>query len=206
MSVVLLPAILTAQAAAEPRYHDGLFALGAPDDAPALDVEGKLRIHAKRIIAPRVLIGTLFTAGLKQVENSPGQWGRGADGFGKRYGTDLGRIAIRETLAFGIDSAVHLDPRFFRAPEGSSTTTRLHSALAQVLIAHTDSGGRNFAYGGVISAFAAGEAGSLWLPRRSDGRFGDGLVYAGILLAGDAGRNVVREFWPDIRRKLKRKP
>jgi len=206
IAFLLFPFLLTGQTTPEPRYQDGLFAAGAVDDAASIDVQEKLRIHALRIVSPRVIVGTLLTAGVRQWENSPGKWGRGWDGYGKRYGTDYARIAIRESLAFGIDSAAHLDPRFFRAPESSSTSTRLKHALTQVVIAHTDSGGRNFAYGQVLSAFAAGEAGSLWQPRRSDGRFGDGLVYAGILLAGDAGRNVFREFWPDIHRKLRRKP
>lgn len=205
LTLLLLPLLASSQTATtstQLRYRDGLFDQGAPDDAPPIDVQEKLRIHAVRIIGPRVFIGTALTAGLKQIENSPGKYGRTWEGYGKRYGTDYARIAIRETLAFGIDSAAHLDPRYFRAPDGRSNRSRLKHAVMQVVIAHTDSGGRNFAYGTVLSAFAAGEAGSLWLPRQSDGRFGDGLVYGGLVLAGDVGRNVMREFWPDIRRKI----
>ncbi len=202
--VLFLPAVLPGQQPTEPAYRDSIFSPGISEDAPPLDVDGKLSIHARRIVAPRVFLGTLLTAGLKQWENSPGQYGRGWEGYGKRYGTDYARIAIRETLAFGLDSLTHQDPRIFRSSD-TETGARLRHALSQVVIARTDSGGHAFAYGNVISAFAAGEAGSLWLPRRSDGRFGDGLVYAGLVLAGDAGRNVFREFWPDIRRKIHHK-
>jgi hypothetical protein len=206
--LLLLPLLASAQTttpAPEPPYNDGLFQPGVSDDSPSIDVDHKLKIYGKRIVAPRVLIGTLFTAGIKQWENSPGKWGRGWDGYGKRYGTDFARLGIRNTLAFGIDSTLHLDPRFHRAPEGESSASRFKHAVKQVLIVRKDSGGQSFAYGSVISAFAAGEAGTLWQPRRSDGRFGDGLTYAGLLIAGDAGRNVFREFWPDIRRKIRHK-
>jgi hypothetical protein len=206
--LLLLPLLASAQTttpAPEPPYNDGLFQPGVSDDSPSIDVDHKLKIYGKRIVAPRVLIGTLFTAGIKQWENSPGRWGRGWDGYGKRYGTDFARLGIRNTLAFGIDSTLHLDPRFHRAPDGESSASRFKHAVKQVLIVRKDSGGQSFAYGSVISAFAAGEAGTLWQPRRSDGRFGDGLVYAGFLIAGDTGRNVFREFWPDIRRKIRHK-
>lgn len=206
--LLLLPLLASAQTTTptpEAPYNDGLFQPGAADNAPSIDVDDKLKIYGKRIVAPRVLISTLFSAGIKQWENSPGQWGRGWDGYGKRYGTDFARLGIRNTLAFGIDSALHLDPRFHRAPEGESNSSRFKHAVKQILIVNKDGGGKSFAYGSVISAFAAGEAGTLWQPHRSDGRFGDGLVYAGFLFAGDAGRNVFREFWPDIRRKIRHK-
>ncbi len=203
LAIFLFPLLLEGQAAVERPYNDSLFAPGAAEGSDPVGVPMKLKIYGKRVVAPRVLISTLFAAGLQQYENTPGKWGRGADGYAKRYGTDLARVAIRDTFAFGVDSAFHLDPRFYRAPDSTSASGRLKHALVQVLIAHTDSGGRSFAYGTVAGAFVAGEAGTLWMPRRSDGKFGDGLVYAGLLLAGDAGRNVFREFWPSVHRKLR---
>ena len=202
LAFLLFPILLSAQATPEP-YHDGLLSVGAADNAPAIDVKAKFKIYGGRTVAPRVLLFTLLEAGTNQWENSPGQWGRGWDGYGKRYGTDLARTGIRDMFAFGVDSALHLDPRFFRAPDSMSTGSRFSHALKQVVIAHTDSGGRSFAYGSVLGAFAAGEAGTLWIPKRSGEKYSDGLIYAGILLAGDAGLNLIREFWPDVRHKFR---
>ena len=207
-TLLLVPLLAIGQNAVQTQelpYRDGLFSLGAAEGAPPVDFRLKLKIYSKRIVAPRVFLGVAVTAAVKQAENSPGKYGRTLEGYGKRYGTDYARIGIRNVLAFGIDSALHLDPRFFRAPDGMTNGSRLQHAIRQVLIVHKDNGGSSFAFGSVISAFAAGEAGSLWLPRRSDGKFGDGLLFAGLLIAGDAGRNVVREFWPDIRRKIRHK-
>jgi len=207
-TLLLLPFLASGQNTVQSLglpYKDGLTYIGAPDDAPSIEVHDKLRIYVKRIASPSAVAGAILSAGLSEATNTPGAYGRTWEGYGKRFGTAYARIGIRNTVAFGFDSALHLDPRFFRAPDGYSPGSRaLHAAL-QVLIAHTDSGGRNFAYGSVIGAFAAGQASALWLPHRTDGKVGDGLINAGIQIATNAGRNVFREFLPDIRRKLHHK-
>lgn len=203
IGVLVFPGLLSAQQSPSVEYRDGFTAPGETEGASAISLGKKWQIYTSRIYSPRALLFTAVTAGIRQAENSPGQWGRGIDGYGKRYGTNLGRTAIKNTLAASIDSVAHLDPRFYRAPDGTKGVGRLTHALAQVIIIHKDGGGRSFAYGNVLGTFAAGEAGSLWQPRRSDGRFGDGLVYSGLSFAADAGRNVFREFWPDIHKKFK---
>lgn len=201
LASLIIPVVLSGQTVPY-QYSDDITAPGAPDNAAPIDVKEKFKIYGGRIVSPHVFVLTALTAGVRQWQNSPGQWGRGWDGYGKRFGTNYARTAIRDTFAFGVDSALHLDPRFFRAPETAGGGGRMVHALKQVVIARKDNGGQSFAYGSVLGAFASGEASTLWQPRRSDGRFGDGLVYAGVLLAGDAAYNVFREFWPDIRRKI----
>ncbi|MCU1263334.1 MAG: hypothetical protein JWO80_6219 [Bryobacterales bacterium] len=205
--LLLFPVVISAQAllpqSTQPQthYRDTVFSPGTEEGSPALGAREKFDIHAYRMGAPRVFAGYLFVAGLQQMQNSPGQWGRGFDGFAKRYGTDLGVNAMREGFSYGLDTVTHEDPRFFRS-EKTGVGPRMKDALLQVLVAHTDSGGRNFAYGNVLSAYGSSEIATNWLPSRHDS-VGDGMIYGTLLLAGDAGRNAFREFWPDIRRKLR---
>lgn len=180
-----------------------MFSLGAQEGSAPLTVEQKFKVHAYRMAAPRVLLGALLVAGINQWENSPGAWGRDIDGFGKRYGSALGIKSIRETLAFGTNAATHGDPRFFRSQK-TSVSGRLKDALTQVLVIHTDSGGRSFAYGSVLGAYGAAQISALWMPPRQSS-VGQGMLNGTLLLAGDAWRNSLREFWPDIRRKIRHK-
>ncbi len=207
--LLLTPVLASAQTVAPvpgDRYHDGLLDPGATHADPPMSVEGKFRLYGKRIVSPSAVIGAALSAGLNEATNSPGDYGRTWEGYGKRFGTAYARIGIRNTIAFGLDSALHIDPRFYRSPDGASAGSRFFHAASQAVIAHKDGGGeRTFAYGSVIGAFAAGQATALWLPRRTDGKVGDGLVNAGLQLFTNAGRNVFREFWPDIRRKIRHK-
>jgi hypothetical protein len=210
---LLFPALLPAQAflpattpapaqPVESPYRDTIFSPGAEEGSAPPDAHQKFAIHAFRMGAPRVFVGYLLVAEIQQVKDSPGKWGRGVDGFGKRYGTDLGLNAMREVMSYGLDTVTHEDPRFFRS-EKTGVGGRVKDALLQVVVAHTDSGGRNLAYGTVLGTYGAAELTARWLPHRQSS-VGDGLFYGTLLLAGDAGRNVFREFWPDIRRKIKR--
>lgn len=194
---LLIPTGMLAQ---EP-YVDSPFALGVdPGKITPLDLSGKLKIHALRAGSPRVLATYLFVSGFDQIKNSPGEWGRGADGYGKRYASNVGRNGIREVIAFGLDGALKSDPRFYRSAK-TSFSGRLGDAMLQTILVRSDSGRRVPAVAGLASAFAAGQISRIWLPTR-DATFGDGAVYGASLLGSDFGRNVIREFWPDVKRKF----
>ena len=121
-------------------------------------------------------------------------------GIRQAYASSVGRGIVRETVSSGGDAIFKTDPRIYQS-DSTGFAPRLRDALVQVIVARTDSGKRVPAFANVGSAFAAGQVSTLWLPR-NDAHFSDGLVYAGVMLLGDAGRNVFREFWPDVRRKL----
>jgi hypothetical protein len=194
--LVLSPVALIAQ-----TYTDSIFkAAPDPNNTESLTVEENLHIHLMRAIGPRSLLGDVFAAGLNQWKNDPGSWGRDADGFAKRFGSQAGRNGVREALGFGLDAALHTDPRIYRSTR-TSFKGRLFDSLSQVVITRTDSGGHTFAVANVGSAFVAGQVQTIWMPA-NDSHVKDGLVDAGVMLLGDATRNVFREFWPDIRRKL----
>ena len=197
---MVFPVLLCGQ---QDTYRDRLFAPGAQEGIPALTSKQKLQLRLARAIQPHVFVGALFVAGIQEGENTPGKWGRTWKGFGQRYGTDLAVNAIHDAIAGGIDDLTHEDPRFFRS-ERSGFGPRLRDAISQVVIAHTDSGGRNFAYGNVIGSYGGAQCAALWLPHEK-GTVAQGFLYGTILLASEAGRDAFREFWPDIRKKMKRK-
>jgi hypothetical protein len=182
-------------------YSDSLFTPGVdPEHASPLTAKENLRIHLLRGVGPRSLAFDALAAGLNQWKDDPGKWGRGADGYAKRFGSEAGRNGVREGIGFGLDAALHTDPRIYRSSH-TNFTGRFVDAISQVVVARTDSGHRTFAVANVSSAFAAGQIQTLWMPP-NDAHVKDGLVNAGVMLMGDAIRDVAREFWPDVRRKL----
>jgi hypothetical protein len=193
----LIPgALLTGQ-----TYSDSIFLKGAdPAHTDPLTLEENFKIHIKRAIGPRSLLADSFSAGLNQWKNDPGSWGRGADGYAKRFGSQAGRNCVRDMIGFGADAALHTDPRIYRSTH-TDFKGRLLDALSQVVIARTDSGHKTFAVANVGGAFAAGQIQTIWMPA-NDAHVKDGLTNAGVMLMGDAIRDVTKEFWPDVWHKL----
>lgn len=193
---LFLPATLGAQA-----YNESPF-------APAYDAKNAVpltqredfKIHVKRALGTEALFFDTFSAGLDQWRNAPSAWGHGADGYAKRFGSQAGTKGVREMVGFGLDAALHTDPRVYRSTK-TGFKGRLIDALSQVVVARTESGGHTFAVANVGSAFAAGQVQTLWMPA-GHSNVSDGLVNAGLLLMADGARDVLREFWPDIHRKL----
>jgi hypothetical protein len=195
-AILLFPTALAAQA-----YKESIFLPGLdPAHVTSLSEKEKLQIRAWRIVRPESLLFDGISTGLNEWKNDPGAWGRDADGAAKRFGSALGRSGLREMTGFGLDAVLHTDPRIYRSTH-ANFSGRLFDALSQVVVTHTDSGGRAPALATVGSAFAAGQIQTLWMPA-NDAHVKDGLASAGVILMGDAARNVIREFWPDINRKL----
>jgi hypothetical protein len=94
------------------------------------------------------------------------------------------------------------DPRYFRLGSGS-TKHRLGYALTRILVTRTDSGRNtfNFAeFGGNAFAVAVSNA---WYPDTRTAS--DNVQKLSIQLATDAFSNVLKEFWPDVKRHFQKK-
>src|SRR5205823_6269422 len=86
--------------------------------ADSLDVTGKLRFHANNTYAPLAIAGVAAYAGVLQADGAPKEWGPGAAAYGKRFASTMAWSGIHSALAFGLDSTLHQDPRYF--PSGAS--------------------------------------------------------------------------------------
>jgi hypothetical protein len=188
-----------AQSPVDVPYRDTVFAAGEnPDTKVEWDLKRKLGTHASRMFSFPVVVFYAADAGVAQATNTPGKWGQGAEAYGKRFANLYGQNVIRETLSFGLDGLFKTDPRVYRSRK-TSFGGRLGDAFVQTLVRRTDSGKHVVNVAGIGSAFAAGQIARAWLPTR-DASFGDGVYYGALFLAGDFGRNVCKEFWPDVKR------
>lgn len=169
------------------------------------DRMNKLKFHAHTVGSPWALAETAAYAGLLQGFDSPKEWGQGAGAYGERFASALGSSAIRGALAFGLDSTLHQDPRYFRS-YGSGFWRRTAHALRGTLLTRTDTGGETLSTWRLGSAYGAAFLSNEWYPDRLNTP-GLGALQGSLRMGFDFVSNLGSEFWPDVRRKiLRRKP
>jgi hypothetical protein len=168
-----------------------------------LSASEKAAIRLKRMVDPLSLVYSVAAAGIGQWRDEPPAWQQGAGGVGRRFAASEGWKVTQNSLALGFDTAFGLDPRFHPSRE-TAFWPRLRGALSQTLVAYTDSGGRAFNFSEVGSSYGASFLSNSWFPAHYNGA-GDALERGTIGLGLNTASNVVKEFWPDIRRKVLRR-
>lgn len=178
---------------------------GMAQSADSLDLNGKLRFHAEGVYGPWSLAGSAAYAGILQGINAPEEWGQSAGAYGKRVVSTVGYSAIYGVLAFGLDSTLHQDPRYFRS-RSTGFWRRTAHALRGTILTRTDRGGETLSTWRLGSAYGAAYLSNQWYPDRLNTVALD--VLQGSLRIGlDFAANLGSEFGPDLKRKiLRRKP
>jgi len=138
---------------------------GIPQSSDALDLTGKLRFHAESVYSPWSMAGSAAYAGILQEIGTPEEWGQGAGPYGKRFASTVGGAAIHSILAFGLDSALHQDPRYFRSRNLGFWPRTAH-ALRGTILTRTDQGGETLSTWRLGSAYGAAFLSNQWYPDR----------------------------------------
>src|SRR5262249_33603357 len=140
-------------------------------------------------------------AGVEQLANSYPGYGQGAKGYAKRYGANLadGTIANYMTEAI-MPTLLHQDTRYFRLGEGRAWK-RVGYAMSRVLSTHRNDGSWTFNTSEIAGNAIAAGISNLYYP--ADSRTAENTAEKFALnVVSDAGFNVLKEFWPDMRRKI----
>jgi hypothetical protein len=174
---------------------------GSGQELEPLGVTGKLQYHAKAAFGPLALVGDAAYAAVLQEANAPLEWKQGAAAYGKRVGSMVAWSGIRNTLAFGLDSMQHQDPRYFRSTRAGFRRRSGH-ALRETMLTHTDSGGQTLSTWRIGSAYGSAVLSNFWYPDRlNTARLG--FIQGSATLGFDLLGNLGREFLPDIKRKVR---
>jgi hypothetical protein len=143
-------------------------------------------------------------AGIEQATDSKHDYGQGAQGYAKRYGADFADGMSNAIFVTGVfPSLLHQDPRYFRMGRGSFLQ-RTGYATSRVLITRQDSGRSFFNFSEVLGNAASSGLSTAYYPD-DERTAGDFAVRAGIEFGFDAGFDVLKEFYPDIMRKIFKK-
>jgi hypothetical protein len=145
-------------------------------------------------------------AGISQAENSERGFGQGAAGYGKRYGAMFADGTIENFMTGAIlPLLLREDPRFYQSSTGTFWR-RTGYAISRIFVTRTDSGHEQFNFSEIVGAgLSAGISTYGYHPRDDRNLLNTASVW-GSLVGYDTITIVVKEFWPDIRRKLSHKP
>lgn len=146
-----------------------------------------------------------FLAGVSQAENSEPGYGQGAQGYGKRFGTAFADGTIENFFAGAIlPSVLHQDPRYYQLGKGGFWR-RTGYAVSRIFVTRTDSRNAQFNYSEVVGSAAAAAISTYSYHPSGDRTLANTTSVWGSQVGYDAIAIVVKEFWPDIRRKLEKK-
>jgi len=162
---------------------------------------GNYYLH--RTYGPLGLAKGIMTSGIQTWRHKPQEWGRTPRGFGYRLAARQGRVVVSNTIELGIGTLLQEDPRYFSSPR-SGFFPRVQHAFVSTFTVRTTGGGRAPALGRMT-----GLAGSRFIAAHSwnahsDSQNMDAVRSTGYAIGFDFAFNVLREFWPDIKKKLRR--
>lgn len=148
--------------------------------------------YVRNTVGPFALLGTAFSAGIGTVANEPEEWEGNIEGFGRRFASNLGERAIRQTAIYGLDEALKLDSTFYRSQK-KDFGSRLGNAMISTITARNKSGKRVVGVPRIVGNYSSAIiARETWYPKRFD--YKDGLRSGTISFGTEALINVFREF------------
>ena len=172
-------------------------------DKPPSSWKTKLDFHADNVYSPMAVAGALAWAGYLQARNSPREWSRDEDAYFDRLGSTLAYLGVRQALGFGLDAALHQDPRYYKSSD-TGTWRRIGHVFRGTILTHKDSGGETLATWRFGSAYGAAFLSNEWQPGRLN-NVHEGLEQGTAQLGFDVLTNLKMEFWPDVKKKLFRR-
>jgi len=163
----------------------------------------KLTIAAKDSFdSPNYVIGGIF-AGVAQLNNSHPDFGQGLEGYGRRYVTAYADQVIGNMLTEGfMPVLLKEDPRYFRKGTGG-VWGRLGYSLTRTLVTKNDSGRNMFNFAEVVGNGMGASIANAYYPEERGAA--DTFSRMATQIATDSLSNVLKEFWPDVKRMLQKK-
>ena len=167
----------------------------------SLDPKDKFTLFFHDAFDPLSFLTAGFNAGLDQAQNRDPTFGQGAEGYEKRYGVSFAGQSFRFFSDFEYPTIFSEDPRYYRLAHGRSERRLLH-AVEHTFVAHRDSGKHMFNFSEWMGAATAVAVSDGLHPGNERG-FGPAAKWASFAVMTDMGFDVLREFWPEIARKLR---
>jgi hypothetical protein len=142
-------------------------------------------------------------AGISQAQNSEPGYGQGAQGYAKRYGAAFADGTIENYMTGAIlPSLLHQDPRYYQLGRGGFWH-RTEYAISRLFVTRSDSGQRQFNCSEICGGFISATISTYSYHPSADKNLPNDLSVWGTQIGYDGISLVVKEFWPDIKRKIR---
>lgn len=162
---------------------------------PPIDAHQKFRMASLNTFDPFVYPFVGFMALTSR------SYGAGAGGYVKQYAASLtDNISGNFMTTAVLPSLLHQDPRYFERGSGGFLN-RFAYAASRTAVTHGDSGKRQMNVSEILGTAIAAGVSNLYYPA-SKRTLTDSLERCGMQVTWDSLANELKEFWPDIRRRL----
>jgi hypothetical protein len=153
----------------------------------------KIRNYLFDAFGPYPIVGAALTAGFQQTRDAPRMWGRGAEGYRKRLGSDFGIAGIGTTTRYVLSEAFKEDTLYYRC-ECKGVLPRLRYAVISTLTARRgEDGHRVFSFAALVAPYVGTMTAVYgWYPRRYGAK--DALRMGNYSLLEFVGGNISLEF------------
>jgi len=200
------------EAAKRPESREETHILGiVPDYDTVRNVSGvilpisartKLWLATEDVFDPFSFVVAGFYAGGSQASNQYHEFGQGMTGYAKRYGGAFADNAVGNYLTEAVFPILfRQDPRYFRMGPQFGFWKRVGYSVSRVVVTRADSGARQFNFSEILGNGAAAGISAAYYPPSS--RHPEEVLEKWALNVGsDAGFNILKEFWPDMRHKF----
>jgi hypothetical protein len=180
------------------------FTLENAKDAPPLTAREKFKTTARSTFDPVEFAWYGLQAGISQARDHANyDYGQGAKGFGERFGVDFADGTIENFFTKAIfPSVLHQDPRYFQKGKGGFWG-RTAYAVGRVFITRSDSGQTQFNFSEWLGSGSAAAISAYTYHPKTDRNFTGVIDTWGTQVAFDALSYTIKEFWPDLRRKIR---
>ena len=156
------------------------------------------------VIDPMVYPLYGFVAGVAHARNDPPEWGGGIKGYTKRYSAALTDNTICSMVGTGLLPALlKQDPRYYQGLRTGILSRFGYAAKASVVTRSRITGHPQFNVSEVAGTLIVASAGNLYYPE-TQRTVTDTLTRWGMQAMWDGVSNELKEFWPDIKKKLHR--
>jgi hypothetical protein len=144
-------------------------------------------------LGPYPIVGAAFAAGINQAESTPPEWKQGAEGYGKRFGSNFAIAGVSTTTRYTLAKAFREDTLYYRC-ECKGVFPRLRHAVISTFTARRgEDGHRVFSFAALVAPYAGTmTAVYAWYPGRYNAS--DGFRMGNYSLLGYAGGNIALEF------------
>lgn len=163
----------------------------------------KFKLSLKTMSDPVTVSFLGVIALMGQAQNSEPSYGQGLQGYGKRYATTFANTGIGTLMTTSVfPTMLHQDPRYFQLGSGGKLH-RLKYAVSRIFVAPADSGQLQFNYSEIVGNAVAAGISNTYLPQNQR-TLGNTLNVWGTDILLNTICNVAKEFWPDLRRKIRK--
>jgi hypothetical protein len=174
----------------------------AEDPVSPITPEQRMAWVGKTISGPTSLTAGVFVAGSETLTEWPPEWHRSAEGFARRYAARDAAIAMSNSIEAALGAAWGEDPRYMRCTCDSIGSRSAHAGKLAVLAPRRD-GHLAPAWARYAGTMTSNVVQNAWLPP-SMTEWRQVVMREGSAFAGRFAGNLWSEFWPDVKRRLRR--